>query len=518
MRGQKMVPAAQAFVTEEARPHGHVWAVLGLLRKIGLDQVLAAKPCRERDLVVAMIAARLIHPCSKLATTRSWSQTTLAQELGAEEADEDELYQALDWLAGRQERIEKKLAARHLTEGGQALYDLSSSYYEGRTCPLARYGHSRDGKKGRPIIVYGVMTDQEGRPVSVRVYPGNTGDPTTVPEQAEKLREKYGLDRVVLVGDRGLLTQTQLDHLKKYPGLGWISALRFESVRRLVEEGPRQLSLFDRQNLAEISSPAFPGERLVACFNPLLAEERGRKREELLQATEAALSQIVREAARRRKTPLTQAEIGRKVGRVLGRFRMGKHFDLDIGPGTFSFRRNEVSIRREADLDGLYVIRTSEPPERLSAPDAMRSYKSLAQVEKLFRTFKSIDLKVRPIHHRDETRVKAHIFLCLLAYYLEWHMRAALAPLLFDDEELGRDRKRRDPVAPARPSLSALHKKRRRITAEGLPVQSFQTLLAHLATWCRVRCRVDTPTGAAHFHQLTQKTPLVERAFELLGL
>jgi transposase len=518
LRGEPMVSARQAFVVERTVPHGHVQAVLGTIKRLGLDSIIYSKRCRERDLVVAMIAERLIRPCSKLATTRFWHTTTLAEELNVSDADENDLYDAMDWLLARQGCIEKKLAARHLVEGSLVLYDVTSSYYEGRTCPLARFGHNRDRKKGKLIIVYGLLTDEAGRPVSVEVYPGNTGDPSTVPNQVEKLRKHFGLCRVVLVGDRGMLTQTQIDKIKDYPGLGWISALRFRAIRKLVNAGSLQMSLFDEKNLAEIHSPEFSDERLVACYNPILAEERRQKREKLLAATEKGLEKIVREVARRTKTPLDKAEIGKKVGKVINRYKVGKHFTIMIDDGAFSFSRKEESIRRESDLDGLYVIRTSEPSERISAEDTVRSYKRLEQVESAIRCMKGIDLLVRPIHHRTEDHVRAHIFLCMLAYYVEYHMRKALAPLLFEDEELAERRKTRDPVKPAKPSVSVKRKKTVRLTSDGFEIHSFQTLLAELATRSRNRCRVKSdPTGAT-FYELTEPTPLQERAFQLLGL
>jgi transposase len=495
-----------------------VEAILGTIKKLGIDELIGSTRSQERDLVVAMIAERLIHPCSKLATTRLWHTTTLAEELGVAEADEDDLYEAMDWLLARQDRIEKKLGARHLSEGSLVLYDVTSSYYEGHSCPLARYGHDRDGKSGRPIIVYGLMTDGEGRPVAVEAYPGDTGDPSTVPDQAEKLRKRFERSRLVLVGDRGMLTQTQIDKLRAYPGLGWISALRADGIRKLVKGGFLQMSLFDRKDLAEIHCPEYAPERLVACFNPILAEERRRKRQELLEATEKELKRIAREVARRTQTPLKKDEIGKKVGKVLNRYKVGKHFTMTIGEGTFSYERNEDRVRQEAALDGIYVIRTSEPTERLSPEDTVRSYKNLTQVERAFRSLKGIDLLVRPIWHHTEDHVRAHLFLCMLAYYVEWHMRKVLAPLLFDDEELDENRKRRDPVKPAKPSVSAQKKKTQRLTAEGLVIQSFDTLLEELGNRCRNRCRIKSDPGGSIFYQMTEISPLQERAFQLLGL
>jgi transposase len=385
-----------------------------------------------------------------------------------------------------------------------------------RRGPLARFGYDRDGKK-LSVILYGLLTDEAGRPVAIEVYPGNTGDPTTVAEQVDKLRGRFGLARVVIVGDRGMLTQAQINRLKEHPGLGWISSLRSDAIRSLVDKGYLQRSLFDETNLAEIHSPDFPGERLIACFNPLLATDRRRKREELLAATEQDLERLRREVARRTKTPLGKAEIGIKAGRILGRFKMAKHFRLTIEDGAFSWARRQDAIERETALDGIYVIRTSQTPQELSAPDAVRKYKSLALVERAFRCLKGVDLLVRPIHHHTEDHVRAHVFLCMLAYYVEWHMREALGPLLFHDDELKTDRARRDPVAPATPSQSARTKKATRTTGDGLPLHSFLTLLAELATRCRDTARLKSD-GSRTFQMVTEPTPLQARAFELLGL
>jgi hypothetical protein len=518
LRGEALASPQQLCTIERSVPHGHVAAILGTVRRLGLDTLVAAQRCRERDLVLTLVVERLLHPCSKLATTRLWPTTTLAEELAVEEADENEVYAAMDWLAARQARIEQKLATRHLAEDGRVFSDVSSRCYEGRPCPLAPFGHDRDGKKGLPSIVCGVLTDKAGRPVAVEVYPGDTGDPTTVPAQVAKLRERFGLSRVVLVGDRGMLTETQLDTLRQFPGVGWISALRGPAIRDLVETGAVPLSLFDTPHLAEITAPEHPDERLIACFNPLLAEERRRTRQDLLAATETAFAAIAREVARRRKTPLTAAEIGGKVGRVRNRFKVGKHFGLTIVDGGFRWIRREESIRRESALDGIYVIRTSEPPTQLSAPDAVRTYKRLALVERVFRCLKGSELRVRPIHHRTATRVRAHFFLCLLAYYVEWHMREALRPLLFDDAQLAPDRTTRDPVAPAQLSASAKRNKAARRTADGLPVHSFETLLLSLGTRCRNTCRMPSDPSAPRVQQLTEPTPLQARAMALLGV
>lgn len=517
LRDEVLVSPGDLFETERTRPHGHVEAVLGTIRQLGLDRLIASKRSRERDLVIAMIAERLLQPCSKLATTRMWHTTTLAEELHVADANEDELYAAMDWLMARQDRIEQQLATRHLRDGGVVLYDLSSSYYEGRTCPLARFGHDRDGRTGRPIIVYGVVTDGDGRPVAVSVYPGNTSDSTTVPAQVDTLRQRFGLARLVLVGDRGVLTQPQIDRLQAQPGLGWITGLTSVAIRGLVTAGALQLSLFDAQHLAEITAPAFPGERLIACYNPLLAEERRRKRQELLAATERDLTKLARDVARRTKTPLTGSVIGLKAGKILARYKMGKHFELTMADGVFHSRRREVAIEREATLDGIYVLRTSEPAERLSAEDTVRTYKSLSQVERAFRCLKGIDLLVRPIRHRTERRVPAHIFLCVLAYYVEWHMRRALAPILFEDHDLPAARMRRDPVLPAKCTAAAQQKKLTHATPDGLPVHSFQSLLADLATRCRNTVRLKRDAHVT-FSQVPPPTPLQRRAYELLGL
>jgi transposase len=522
LRDEPLVSPLDLFATQKTLPHGHVQAVREMIAKLELDRLISAQHCRERDLVVAMIVQRLIAPCSKLATTRRWHSTTLADELGVAEATENDLYEAMDWLLERQERIEKKLAARHLSEGGLVLYDVSSSFYEGRTCPLAQFGHDRDGKNGLPIIVYGVMTNGEGCPVAVSVYAGNTGDPSTVADQIKQLREKFGLQRVVMVGDRGMLTQPQIDKLKQLPGLGWITALTSTAIRGLVEQGALQLSLLDQKNLAEITAPDYPGERLMVCHNPVLEEQRRRKREALLQATEKSLEKISKEVARRKKKPFTAAEIGVKVGKVLGRYKMGKHFACNIGEGNLAWSRRAESITQEGKLDGIYVLRTSEPEERLSAEDTVRSYKSLAEVERAFRCLKGIDLLVRPIRHRTEDRVPAHIFLCMLAYYVEWHLRRAWAPLLFEDEERWEGRKRRDPILPAKPSESAQRKKRSQETADGLPVHSFETLMEDLASRARVTYALKPLQAAENtnlkFQQVPEPTSVQARAYELIRM
>jgi transposase len=518
LQGETFVPPAEAFRTVATKPHGHVEAVLATFRKLDLENLIASKPSRQRSLVLALIAQRLLYPCSKLATTRHWHTTTLADELAVADADSKELYAAMDWLLQRQSAIEHTLAQRHLAEGGVVLYDVSSSFYEGRTCPLACYGHDRDGKKGLPIIVYGLLTDAHGRPVALDVYPGNTADPVTVPDQIAKVRERFALTHVVLVGDRGMLTQTRIDTLRTYPGLGWISALRSEAIRALLDKGTLARSLFDRVNLAEITTPDFPGERLIACYNPLLAEQRQAKRQRLLAATEQDLQKLVAQVQRRTKKPLSAAVIGLKAGKVMGRPKMAKHFQLQIADGSFGWSRDETSITCEEQLDGIYVIRTSEPAASLAAADCVRTYKSLALVERAFRCFKGLDLLVRPIRHRVDPRVRAHLFLCLLAYYVEWQMRQALQPLLFADEDLEQDRRERDPVRPAEPSASAQEKKKTKQSASGLPAHSWSTLLAHLATRSRSTYRLVPDPTASTFQQVTEPDAVQAEALRLLQL
>ena len=518
LKGETFVPAVDAFRITRSLPHGHVEAVLKMIHQLGLDDLIASEPSRRRALVVAMIAERLLFPSSKLANTRHWHDSTLAEELDVADATENQLYDAMDWLLQRQSAIEKKLAKRHLTDGAMVLYDVTSSYYEGKTCPLARFGHDRDGTTGCPIIVYGTLTDADGRPVAVQVYPGNTGDPTTVPDQVEALTKRFGLSRVVLVGDRGMLTQTQIDVLKQHPGLGWISALRSGSIRRLLADGLLVRSDLEARRLAEITSPEFPGERLVACYNPQLAEQRRQKRQDLLAATQAELEALATSVARSAGVPEAAAEIGVRAGKIINHYKMAKHFTLTIRDGHLGWARKEGAIKHEELLDGIYVIRTSEPTEHLTAADSVRSYKRLALVEQAFRCVKGIDLLVRPIHHRTAERVRAHILLCLLAYYVEWHLRRAWEPLLFEDEELAEDRRRRDPVAPARASTSTRRKKTTHMTPSGLPVQSFRTLMAHLGTRCRNTCMVSADPNQTPFHQVTEADALQAEALRLIAV
>jgi transposase len=518
LKGEIFVPAANAVRITRSLPHGHVEAVLKMIKTLGFDDLIASEPSRRRSLVLAMIVERLIFPSSKLANTRHWHDTTLAEELDVADATEDQLYNAMDWLLERQSVIENKLAKRHLSDGAMVLYDVTSSYYEGKTCPLARFGHDRDGKSGCPIIVYGALTDADGRPVAVQVYPGNTGDPKTVPDQVETLTKRFGLSRVVLVGDRGMLTQTQIDVLKKHPGLGWISALRSGSIRRLLADGLLIKTDLETERLAEISSPDFPGERLVACYNSLLAEQRRQKRQDLLAATQAELESLAASVKRARAKPETAAEIGVRAGKVINHYKMAKHFTLTIGDGSLEWARKQEEITKEELLDGIYVVRTSEPSERLTAADGVRSYKRLALVEQAFRCLKGIDLLVRPIHHRTADRVRAHILRCVLAYHVEWHLRQVWEPLLFEDEGLTEDRPRRDPVAPAKPSESAQLKKKTHKTPGGLPIQSFRTLMAHLGTRCRNTCVMTADPNQTAFHQVTETDALQAAALRLIKM
>ena len=508
-----------AFDIVRSRPHGHVAAALGTLRELRLDRTIAGADSPERRRVLAMIVARILDPGSKLATARGLAEATardsLAETLGLEDCDEDDLYAAMDWLLKRRDAIERRLAKRHLKDGALVLYDLTSVWLDGRRCPLAKRGYSRDGKLR---IEFGLLCDAEGRPVAAEVFDGNTADPATVGARIDKLGRRFGFSRVVLVGDRGMLTEARIREEVRPAGLDWISALRGPAVRSLVESGAVRMSLFDETDLVEIRSDAYPGERLMVCRNPLLAEERARKREELLEATEALLDPIAA-AARREKRRLKGADkIGVRVGKVVGKYKMAKHFDLDIEEDAFGYRRKPESIAAEAAMDGLYVVRTSLAETRLDAEGAVRAYKRLSAVERAFRSLKTVDLKVRPVFHRTPDRVRAHVFLCMLAYYVEWHMRQRLKPLLFDDHDpAAAEAARTSIVAPARVSEAAKEKARGERTANGLPVHSFRTLLGDLATIARNRV-VPQVTGAEPFEVLTRPTALQREAFKRLGV
>ena len=513
LRGETLVPTGTAFRIVRSLPHGHVGAVLGLLRTLGLESLLDRAPSRSRDLAVALIVARLIAPASKLATARALEVTTLGEVMGIAGADEDELYGALDWLLARQARVERALARRHLGQGSLVLYDLTSVYLEGSHCPLARHGHSRDHRPDRPQIEFGLLTDARGCPVAVEAFPGNTADPATVEAAVEKLRVRFGLTDIVLVGDRGMLTSARIERLRETGGIGWVSCLRAPAIRSLVDAGDLQLGLFDERNLAEITSPQFPGERLVVCRNSTLAAERARKREALLAATEGALARVA--AAVERGRLRSAAAIGLRAGRVVNAKKMAKHFELDIAEGQFTYRRRIDAIAAEAALDGLYVVRTSVSEERLDSAAVVATYKRLSAVERDFRALKGDDLLVRPIFHWREDRVRSHLFLCFLAAYVRWHLEAAWSPLLYRDEA---PPPRTDPVAPPERSASAIAKEREHVTPDGLPVHSFGTLIAELATLTRNRV---VPAGAderAAFELLTEPTPLQARALELIGV
>lgn len=505
-------------------PHGHVAAVLGTIFRIGLDRIISPEKSRELSLILAMIVGRVIDPCSKLATARGLgpetATTSLGEMLGLGAVSEDDLYSAMDWLFPEQERIEKELAARHLKGGSLVLYDVTSTYFEGHTCPLAHLGYSRDGKGDKLQIVIGLLCAPDGCPVAVEVFDGNCGDPDTVKSQITKIRERFGIERVILVGDRGMITEARIrEDFKGTEGLDWITALRSPRIKELVQSGSIQLSLFDTCDMAEITHPDYTAERLIVCHNPLLEAQRGRKREELLLATEKELEKVARATSREKRPLAGKDKIGIRVGKVLGKFKMAKHFEIEIEEEIFSFRRNEASIKEEASLDGIYVIRTSVPQKAMSTDETVGAYKSLSQVERAFRCMKTVDLKVRPIHHRLAERVKTHVFLCMLAYYVEWHMRERLASILFDDhdpEEAGKNRQ--SMVAPAQRSSAAKRKARAKITDEGLPVHSFRTLLTDLATIARNTVEVKESAEIARFEKLTRPTPVQQRALDLLGV
>lgn len=511
LRGERFLPE-DGLEVRRSLPHGHVAAVLGTLRRLGLEAVIDRRRSRQRDLVVAMVVARLLTPGSKLATSRRLAQTTLGDTLGVADATEDELYAAMDWLLERQPRIERVLAERHLAPDALVLYDLSSSWVTGRHNALARLGHSRDGRPGTLQVEYGLVTDAEGRPVAVEVFPGDTADPATVASAVDRLRGRFGLERVVLVGDRGMLTSARIDVLRTL-GLDWVSSLRAPSIRALADGGILQLGLFDERDLAEVTSPAHPGERLVVCRNPLLAAERARKREDLLAATEARLAPVVARVAAGRLRGA--AAIGLAVGRVIDRFKVAKHLRLDIADDRLAVTRDEAAIAAEAALDGIYVLRTSVGADRLPTADVVRAYKRLSRVERAFRSLKAVDLAIRPIHHRTGDRVRAHVLLCMLAYHVQWHLERAWAPLLFRDED---PPIAEDPVAPAERSDAAVAKARTGRLPDGTRPHSLRTLLADLATLTRNRLAPAGAPDEAAFELVAVPTPIQARALSLLGL
>ena len=509
LRGETWGPVTERWTVIRSQAHGHAEAVGLIMKRLNIASLIASRPCRERDMVEALIASRILAPHTKLATTRWWHTTTVAEMFGVTDVTENDCYAAMDWLLARQDRIQKKLAARHLKAEGLVLYDLSSSYFEGTTCPLARRGYSRDGRRGTLQVNYGLMTDDRGCPVAVTVHEGNTADPTTLMPEIARVRDEFGITQFVMVGDRGMISSAAITTLRDQGGIDWITALKSASIRALVEDKTIQPDLFDERNLCEITHPDYPGERLVACRNPELAKLRRHKREELLQATEDDLAKITaRIEAGRLKG---QDKIGVAVGRVINRYKMAKHFTLTITDTTLTFTRKTEAIAAEAMLDGIYIIRTSVNPERLDSASCVRHYKSLSQVERAFRSLKTVDLKVRPIHHRLSDRVRAHIFLCMLAYYVEWHLKEAWRELLFADEDQAA-KATRDPVAPAERSAAAKAKVARRHHADGTPIHSFHTLLTELATVVRNTCTLAGVDDASPFTITTQPTPLQQRA------
>ena len=512
------------FEVIRSLPHGHVAAVLGTLRKIGLDLIIGKDDIRQLAFVLAMITARIINPCSKLATARGLDPligfNTLAQLLNIENADADDLYGAMDWLLQRQEDIENALADRHLKDGTLVFYDVTSTYFEGRTCPLAQLGHSRDDKKDKLQIVIGLLCAPGGCPIAVEVFEGNTADPRTLKNQITKITQRFGIQRVVLVGDRGMITQARIrQDLTGTEALDWITALRSAQIAELVQQGTLQLSLFDTRDMAEIVSPDYPNERLIVCRNPYLADERARKREDLLKATEKHLGKIVAACQRKNRPLKGAAKIGLRVGKVLGKFKMAKHFCIRIEEDAFFYHRDQEKIAQEAALDGIYVIRTSVAAPVMDAEKTVAAYKQLSDVERAFRSIKSIDLKVRPIYHRLSPRVKAHVFLCMLAYYVEWHMRQALAPMLFDDHEKQTAQlNRKSIVAPAQRSEAAIKKVRNKRCVDRMPVHSFRTLLEDLNTICKNTVVVKKADDSATFEKITQASVVQQRALDLLGI
>jgi hypothetical protein len=514
LRGETFVPVGERLQVLRSKPHGHVQAVRAAMQRLGFESLIASRSSPERDRVCAMVAAGVLAPHTKLATTRWWGTTTLAEEYGVEAADENDLYAAMDWLLERQGAIERKFAARHLKEGALALYDLSSSYFEGTHCPLAKIGHNRDGKKNKLQVNYGLLTNSAGCPVAVSVYEGNTGDAKTLMPEVKKLREEFGLEHVVLVGDRGMISHKAIQELRELEGLGWITALKSTQIRSLLEGGTLQMGLFDERNLVELTHPDYPGERLMACRNPELTKLRCHKRRALLEATQQELQKV--RARVERGALKGQTAIALRVGRVLNKYKVGKHFSLDISEKRFAFRLLEEQIAAEAALDGIYVIRTSVPKKKMSAADAVRNYKALANVERAFRSLKTVDLKVRPIHHHLENRVRAHIFLCMLAYYVEWHLLEAWRPLLFADEDQAA-KAERDPVAPAERSEEALQKVITHTLPDGTPAHSFRTLLEDLSSIVRNTCRTPGPVErSGTFDLITNPTASQRHALELI--
>jgi hypothetical protein len=511
-----------SFEIMRSLPHGNVMAVLGTAKKLGLENLIASRRCPRRDLIMALVVARILSPRSKLSTNAALqdetAKHTLAEELQLGDVDVHQLYAAMDWLGGRQTRIENKLAKKHLKDGQLVLFDVSSSYYTGRESPLIKRGYSRDHRKDRPQIVYGLLCDSDGRPIAIEVFPGNTADPPTFTQIVLRVRKRFGINRIVFVGDRGMITSARINEdLRGIKGLDWISALRTEGIRKLVEADAIQMSLFDTQDLAEVTSEHFPDERLVVCRNPALAEERSRKRKELLQATEAKLEPI-RRATLRASNPLRgKSEIALRTGKVIDKHKMAKHFELTITDESFSYRRNEEQIQQEAALDGLYVVRSSVDKKRMNSEKVVDTYKSLSKVERAFRCMKTVDLSLRPIYHRNEARIRSHVFICMLAYYVEWHMREQLRPILFaDNDREVAAASRASVVAPAQRSTAAKRKDCNRRTDDGHPVQSFHDVLKDLGTLCRNRIRISEYD--AEYDKLTSPTRYQQHVLDLLGI
>ena len=513
LRGEALTPASELFEAIASHPHGHVQAVRVAMQRLGLAQLIATRPCVERDRVCAMVAARVLAPHTKLATTRWWHTTTLAQKFAVAASEEDERYGAMDWLLKHQGSVEKKLAARHLQAGGLVLYDLSSSYFEGTCCPLAKLGHNRDGKKGKLQVNYGLVTDARGCPVAVAVFEGDTADCETLLPQVRRFKADFGIEHVVIVGDRGMISQKGIDELQTLSAVDWITALKSAQIRCLVDAGGLQLGLFDERNLFEFTHPDYPGERLVACRNAQLAKLRAAKREALLEATQAELDKVRAMVARNKLAG--RDKIGVRVGRVINRYKVAKHFELTIEDHSLAYRIDPQKVKAEAALDGIYVLRTPLAPDTMDAADIVRSYKSLANVERAFRSLKTIDLKVRPIHHRLADRVRAHILLCMLAYYVEWHMREAWRTLLFADEDQA-TKAMRDPVAPAKRSKAAERKARSHTLSDGTPAHSFRTLIEELSTIVRNTCRTIKDSAQPTFTIVTQPSATQQRALTLL--
>jgi transposase len=522
LKGEIFSGVQEDFEIVRSLPHGHVAAVLGMIRKLKLETIISPVACNQRDLVLAMIVSRILAPCSKLAAARALDtetlSTSLGEVLGIESADVSELYRSMDWLLVRQAEVENALASNHLSNGSLVLYDVTSVYVEGSKCPLAQLGYNRDGKKGKKQIVLGLLCSVQGCPIAVEVFEGNTADPKTLASQIAKVRTRFGLSRVVIVGDRGMITEARLrDDLRCEQGIEWITALRAPAIRKLVQNASLQLSLFDEKDLAEISDPDYPDERLVVCKNPLLAYERARKREDLLQATEKKLNKVVEATMRQMRRLKGKEKIALRVGKILDQFKMAKHFCFEIQEESFRYCRNQETITSESSLDGIYVIRTSLSQDEMSTADTVRAYKGLSRAERAFRILKSIDLQIRPIFHWTSNRIKSHVLLCMLAYYVEWHMKQALAPMLFEDHDSeAAEALRESVVAPAKRSMSAMRKIRTGKTSEGLPVHSFRTLIADLGTLTKNRIHIKS-TGA-RFDLYANATPSQNQAFKLLGV